>query len=235
MDIRKDINRKYYEAYDDRYRKAHSEGIRWFGEESSPVVSDVIARFHIGRDMKLLELGCGEGRDAQALLQDGFDVTATDISPEAIGYCKKLLPLYKDHFQVVDCVKDTLHEEFDFIYGVAVVHMLVLDEDRNSFYRFIYEHLAPEGIGLICSMGNGETECQSDIHTAFDPQERNYRGRSISVAGTSCRMVNRETFEKEIFENHLDIVETGQTCIPEHFPEMMYAVVKKSKLHAARA
>lgn len=220
-------DRKYYEAYDDRYKKAHSEGIRWFGDESSPIVSEVIERSHIDRTMKLLELGCGEGRDAYALLKNGFDVTATDISPEVISFCRKLFPSYQEHFQVVDCVKDNLHKKFDFIYGVAVIHMLVLEEDRTAFYRFVYEHLASEGIGLICTMGNGKEELKSDIRTAFDLQERDYRGRSISVAGTSCRIVNRETFKKEITENHLEIVEMGQTCIPEHFPEMMYAVVKK--------
>ncbi len=57
-------DRKYYEAYDDRYKKVHSEGICWFGYESSPIVSEILTRFHIDRSMKLLELGCGEGRDA---------------------------------------------------------------------------------------------------------------------------------------------------------------------------
>lgn len=221
-------DRKYYEAYDDRYKKVHSEGICWFGYESSPIVSEILTRFHIDRSMKLLELGCGEGRDAQALLKKGFNVTATDISLEAVSYCQKLLPEYKEHFRVVDCVKDNLHERFDFIYGVAIVHMLVLEEDRNAFYRFINEHLALGGIGLICTMGNGKEEFKSDAGAAFDLQERECRGRSITVAQTSCRVVNRETFEKEIVENGLEIVETGQTCIPEHFPEMMYAVVKKA-------
>ena len=40
--------------------------------------------------------------------------------------------------------------------------MLVLDADRNSFYRFIYEHLVENGIALICTMGDGEFEMQSD-------------------------------------------------------------------------
>lgn len=221
--------RKYYEAYDDRYKKAHQEGICWSGDRCSPIVSEIISKFNISKDMKILELGCGEGRDAMALLKENFDLIATDISPEVIDYCQKALPSQKEHFRIVDCVKDSMSEKFDFIYAVAVIHMLVLDEDRNAFYRFIYEHLTPDGIGLICTMGNGKSEYQSDINTAFDLQERENNGKTFLVAGTSCRIVNNETFEKELLQNNLDIIEKGQTCIPDNFPEMMYAVVKKKK------
>jgi len=57
---------------------------------------------------------------------------------------------------------------FDFIYSVAVIHMLVLDEDRNAFYQFIRSHLRQDGIALICTMGDGNVEMQSDIGKAFE-------------------------------------------------------------------
>ena len=55
----------YYEAYNERYKKVHEEGIQWFCSESSPIVADIIAKYNIQPHMHLLELGCGEGRDAQ--------------------------------------------------------------------------------------------------------------------------------------------------------------------------
>lgn len=67
-------------------------------------------------------------------------------------------------------MEDTYLKLFDFIYAIAVVHMLVLDEDRDGFYRFIYNHLKPEGLALICTMGDGEYEVKSDINQAFDIQ-----------------------------------------------------------------
>lgn len=220
-------DRRYYEAYDERYKTVHEQGIRWFGEESSPIVAEIISRYHISKDNNILEIGCGEGRDAQVLLKAGFPVLATDISPKAIAFCKTMLPAYQEQFQVLDCVKGSLSETFDFIYAVAVVHMLVLEEDRNAFYRFIYNHLTAEGVALICSMGDGTMEFQSDIRTAFDLQERSHGGKTVLVAGTSCRVVSRETFGQELAENGLEIVEQGITCVPEQFPEMLYAVVKK--------
>ena len=87
--------------------------------------------------------------------------------------------------------------------------------------------MSKDGIALICSMGDGVLEFQSDIRTAFDLQEREHLGQKVFVAGTSCRVVSKETFEQEMEKNGLDILELGQTCIPEQFPEMLYAVVKK--------
>ncbi len=219
--------KKYYEAYDERYKTAHKQGIRWFGNESSPIVAEIIEKYHISKEMYLLELGCGEGRDAQPLLESGFQLLATDISAEVIAYCQKMLPVYRDKFQVLDCVRDTLDKTFDFIYAVAVVHMLVLDEDRNAFYQFILQHLKNNGIALICTMGDGKIEMQSNIRTAFDLQEREHEGRRVLVAGTSCRMVRDEIFVKELEANGFEILEKGQTSIEGQFDQMMYAVVRR--------
>ena len=77
---------------------------------------------------------------------------ATDVSEEAIAYCKTTMPQYANHFSVLDCLSDKVGVKFDFIYAIAVIHMLVLDEDRNGFYQFVYDHLSTKGIALICSI-----------------------------------------------------------------------------------
>lgn len=220
-------DRRYYEAYDERYKTIHQQGLHWFSANSSPIVWDVISRYHIGKQAAILEIGCGEGRDALPLLKEGYRLLATDISAEAIRYCRELLPAYRESFRVLDCISGSLPQRFDFIYAVAVVHMLVPDEDRNAFYRFIRRHLSPGGMALICSMGDGQAERRSDIHAAFTLQERNCAGKTFTVAATSCRMVSEKTFGREIGRNGLDILEKGRTGIPEEFPEMIYAVVKK--------
>ena len=175
----------------------------------------------------ILEIGCGEGRDAKAVLDRGYCLLATDISEEAISFCKKAMPEYKKSFQVLDCIAGDHDAKYDMIYSVAVIHMLVEDEDRNAFYRFIREHLKEDGIALICSMGDGETEMRSDIATAFSLQERNHASGKVLVAGTSCRMVSSETLRREIQGNGLGIVEQGITSALPDFDSMLYAVVKR--------
>lgn len=82
-------NRKYYEAYEDRYKTAHEKGVSWAQMKNTPIVMDIISRYHLHPEHSLLEIGCGEGRDSSIVLENGFNLMATDISPEAINYCKK--------------------------------------------------------------------------------------------------------------------------------------------------
>ena len=224
------MDRKYYEAYDDRYRQVHGENLQWFADSPSPIVGEVIERLSI--DGRMLEIGCGEGRDGGWLMERGFDVLATDVSPAAIDYARKRFPQFAGRFRVLDCLSENMDDKFDFIYAVAVIHMLVPDEDRNGFYCFIREHLAPGSMALICTMGNGEWERQSDISTAFDLQERIHEptGREVRIASTSCRMVSWDTFRRELAANGLAIVEQGITAVEPDFPQMMYALVEKGQI-----
>lgn len=219
--------RKYYTAYDDRYKTAHARGVSWASDISTPIVLETVEKYHRSHAQHFLEIGCGEGRDARLLLRKGYNLVATDISAEAVTYCKEQLPQYADRFKILDCLSDKPNSTFDFIYAVAVVHMLVPDEDRNGFYRFIHDCLSPDGIALICTMGDGQFETQSDIAQAFTLQQRHHASGSMLVAGTSCRMVSFETFENEIARNDLLILEKGITGSLPEFDKLMYAVVQK--------
>ena len=226
------MGRKYYEAYDDRYRQVHGQELQWFADAPTPVVMEILERYGIEKDGKLLEIGCGEGRDGGFLMERGFRVLATDVSTAAIAYARNRFPGFVQSFQVLDCLQERLPEKFPFIFAVAVIHMLVPDTDRDGFYRFIREHLAEGGLALIGSMGDGVVERQSDITSAFETQERLHEptGRVVSIAGTSCRMVSWDTLRREVERNGLAIVESGLTAAPPDFPQMMYALVEKSKL-----
>lgn len=131
------MTKEYYEAYDDRYKAAHAKGVSWSSDKNSPIVLESIKKYNVNQSDKILEIGCGEGRDSKAVLDQGYNLLATDLSNEAIDYCKKIMPSYKDHFKVLDCINSYHKEKYDFIYSVAVIHMLVLNRDRNAFYKFI--------------------------------------------------------------------------------------------------
>ena len=221
------MKKEYYKAYEERYNTAHQKGVRWSSDKHSPIVMEIIKKYGITPEHQLLEIGCGEGRDSRTVLQNGYHLLATDISQEAVNYCKNAMPEYEKNFRVLDCLSDDLDEAFDFIYGIAVVHMLVLDKDRDGFYQFIYHHLKEDGIALICTMGDGKVEMQSDIHRAYELQEREHESGKMMVAGTSCRMVSFKTLEEELERNSLDIVESGITSALPDFNSLMYVVVKR--------
>ncbi len=219
--------RKYYEAYDDRYRKIHSMGLCWSSDEPTPIVADVISRYGIPKEAKILETGCGEGRDAFALLDRGFDVLATDVSSEAVEHCRRKRPEHAGRFRTLDRVAGGLKGKFPFIYSVAVIHMLTEDSDRHAYLSFIREHLEDGGLALICTMGDGTAERSTDPALAFDEVQRSHDAGPVTVAATTMRMVSFGTFEKELDRAGLETVEKGLTPSFPDFNELMYAMVKK--------
>jgi 2-polyprenyl-3-methyl-5-hydroxy-6-metoxy-1,4-benzoquinol methylase len=220
--------RKYYEAYDDRYKQVHKESLTWFSDSNSAIVIDTINHYFNNRKIKILEIGCGEGRDAIFLLKKGYNVLATDISSTVINYCKKNYQEKAECFQVLNCLTESLQEKYDFIYAIAVIHMLVKDEDRQSFYEFIYNQLSEWGIALICSIGEGIEERNTDISQAFDLQKRIHgaTGKELFIAETSCRVVSFDTLLKEIEDNNFTLLNRGITSIKPDFPTIIYTIIK---------
>ena len=70
---------KYYEAYDIRYRQVHEKGLTWAVDNNTELVEKVIYKYHLENE-KMLEIGCGEGRDSKYLLPDNQEtIKATEI------------------------------------------------------------------------------------------------------------------------------------------------------------
>ncbi|MBO7251064.1 MAG: methyltransferase domain-containing protein [Oscillospiraceae bacterium] len=223
-------NRPYYKAYDDRYQQTHAQGLRWISDQPSSIVSQIMEKYRICPNHAILEIGCGEGRDAAHLLRKGYPILATDVSQAAIDFCRAENPGYADHFALLDCITDSLNQRFHFIYAISVVHMLVEDPHREAFYRFLRNHLTDKGIALIGSMGDGIQERSSDITNAFTLQDRTHEptGKVLKLASTSYRAVSFDTFRQEIRQAGLQILEEGITPMPPDYYQVMYAVVKKT-------
>ena len=54
--IMKKENRKYYAAYEERYKTAHAHGVSWSSNESTPVVMEVIDKYKINYNQHILEI-----------------------------------------------------------------------------------------------------------------------------------------------------------------------------------
>tara|TARA_B100000767_G_C19736435_1_gene524163 strand:+ start:488 stop:1645 length:1158 start_codon:yes stop_codon:yes gene_type:complete len=80
---------------------------------------------------KLLEIGCGNGRDAAYFANNGINVTAIDRSETAISECKK------NHIELpviffnglLDELKEVNRDEFDVIYSRFVIHAMPKNEE----------------------------------------------------------------------------------------------------------
>ena len=224
--------KQYYKAYDERYKTIHKQtGLDWAGEEPSYILKDILEKYSATKDSRILEIGCGEGQNSIYLQKENFKVLASDVSNEAITWCKKKAKenkLNENNFFVLDILENNHKEKYDFIYSVSTLHMLVLDNDRKAFFDFLYDHLTDNGIAIITSMGDGNFERNnSDITKAFDLSEREFNNQKIEIASTTCRIVNWNTISKEATNSHLKILEKYTTEEISGFNISMIFILKK--------
>ena len=226
------LNNDYYKAYEKRYKQVYENDCLWSSNNPSPIVIETILNNGITTDKKILDLGCGEGRDAIFLLNKKYNVMAIDYSNTVIEKCRELSNYkYNNKFKKLDIFNDKLDDKYDFIYSIAVIHMFVTEEHRNKFYRFIYEHLNQNGIALIVSMGDGERMYESDINKAFEDTKRVVinNNKELNIATTSLKIVDWKNFEHELLTNNLYIKNKWISHnIPEFNPAMCVIVSRKN-------
>ena len=97
------------------------------------------------KNFKLLEIGCGSGRDAAFMAKNGYEVIAIDGSTKIINEAKKLHPQLKDKLFSKTLPNDLCFDEkFDGIYSIATLMHLSKDNLKKSVSR-IYNLLNENG------------------------------------------------------------------------------------------
>lgn len=230
MDNNNEYVKDYYKAYEKRYKQVYKENMLWSSKLFTPDVINFINDYKVNKQDRILDLGCGEGRDAIYLLEKGYNVLAVDYSLSVIDMCNKLSNnKYKRHFKQFDIIEEEAKEKFNYIYSIAVFHMFVLKEHRNKFLSFIRTHLLEDGRCLLCVLGDGKQNYTSNIQDAFKDIKRVVmnNNKNLDIATTSCKIVNWEKLEQEILENDLLIEKKWISIDIPEFNNSMCVVIKR--------
>jgi tellurite methyltransferase len=113
---------------------------------------DQLLRGRLTRAMRVLDAGCGAGRNLVYLMRAGFDVRGVDIQPDAIEQVRRMAAhiaphLAADRFLVegVEAMScDTA--SMDFIISSAVLHFARDHAHWNAMVEEMWRVLAPGGI-----------------------------------------------------------------------------------------
>ena len=87
----------------------------------------------LDRKSAILEVGCGNGRDAAYFAGLGHMVTAIDVAPAAIKQCRRLhsnLPAVFIEASLAAIASDYV-SSFDVVYSRFALHAMTLDEERD--------------------------------------------------------------------------------------------------------
>jgi SAM-dependent methyltransferase len=134
-----------------KWENRYVEGdLPWDSGDVDPTLQDEIAQFGIA-PCKALELGCGTGTNAIWLAQQGFTVTATDLSTTAIemSRSKAAGEGVSIALHVGDILVDPLPERpFHLVFDRGCFHSFHSRAERHCFARIVRECLAPTGLWL---------------------------------------------------------------------------------------
>jgi SAM-dependent methyltransferase len=124
-------------AWDERYA---ATGLVWSAGPNQFVEREV-ADLSPGR---ALDLACGEGRNARWLADRGWQVTAVDFSPVAIGKARQVSDGVD--WQVGDALTAPLPDSLDL---VVIAYLQVPPDERRTAVRRSFDALAPGGTLLV--------------------------------------------------------------------------------------
>lgn len=132
--------------YDQRYNK---EGYYW-GLAPNHLCYEIMRHKPPTKPYKVLDIGCGEGKDAVFLARNGYDVTAFDISEQGLSKARALADHcgVKINFFKADVRDFRLETEYDMIFSSGVFHYLPY-ELRGGFVDNLKKHTVRGGIHVI--------------------------------------------------------------------------------------
>ncbi len=137
----------------DTYNKSAKELAKKFNGQDARVV-DIEKAFSIVKKENpfVLEIGCGNGRDAAEIIKGTSHYLGLDISEELIKIAKTENP--KANFEVADIEKYTLPKNIDIIFAFASL-LHVNKENVEMILDKAYEALNENGIFFV-SLKYGE-------------------------------------------------------------------------------
>ncbi len=116
---------------------------------------DQLLKGRIPHGSRVLDAGCGSGRNLVYLLREGIEVFGVDVDPAAIAAVRELAPhLPATNFRVEPLEATTFDESsFDFVISSAVLHFARDDEEFQAMLLGSWRPLKPGGI-FFCRLAS---------------------------------------------------------------------------------
>ena len=172
------------------YSMAYKKGLQlnWTSGTASPELVDLVYKGKIKKGSKIMELGCGLGAEAIFMAARGMNVTAIDLSEDALSAAKKIADCYgvSVNWKVANVLEDDLgDEQYDVITDQGCYHHME-PEEKTVYLEQVVKHLKPGGMFVL--------RCFSD---KFPPGGQPKRISSDDMIAT---------FHKDFVLEHMELV-----------------------------
>lgn len=164
--------------------------------------ADFCLEYYLKEKMNLIELGCGNGRDAFYFAKNNINVLGIDQCNEGIKENQKEIDTKNFKFLMADFSQLGNIGYFDAIYSRFTMHA-INDEQENNVLNWASKYLTPEGYFLIEARGTeneyyGLGETVKDENHAYI-YENHYR-----------RFIDKKTFVEKLISNNFEILQSDE-------------------------
>lgn len=150
---------------------------------------------------KLLDLGCGNGKNTNFFQIQGFNSLGVDFSKSAIDICKKIAKdkNVNSEFVVGDILNFSSNERFDVIIDCGCLHH-IRKSSWNNYRKTIIKNISDNGYYYIHGIADSLENKQLPKH----PKNRNW---IINKKGHYTHFISLEEIEK-LFGKDFKIVKS---------------------------
>jgi tellurite methyltransferase len=120
---------------------------------------DQFLRGRVTPGMRVLDAGCGSGRNLVYLLREGYEVFGVDCDPRSVGETRRLAAMLApnlppDHFRVENVEAMSFPDAFaDLVISSAVLHFARNDNQFRDMLQGTWRALKPGGL-FFCRLAS---------------------------------------------------------------------------------
>ena len=140
-------HKKKLTVYEDWYQ---SDEFYW-GIEPDPMCYEILRLCPPTRPLRLLDVGCGEGRDAVFFAKNGYRVSAFDIAQTGIEKARRLADAHRVEadFFIANLLEYRLEQNFDIIYSTNGVLNYIAPDMRGEIIEDYQTHTESNGLHAL--------------------------------------------------------------------------------------
>lgn len=190
-------------------------------------VFDQLLRGRIAPGMRVLDAGCGHGRNIAYLLREGFDVYGADASEAAIADVQRIAPrLPRENFRVEPLEAMSFPDEFaDVVICSAVLHFARDDAQFNAMLLGAWRTLRPGGM-FFCRLASS---------IGMETRVERMDGRRFRLPDGSTRYLVDEAMLLELTERlGAELLDPIKTTIVQNQRCMTTWVCRKESRHGGQ-
>jgi SAM-dependent methyltransferase len=178
---------KHQEIWDDRYEKVRC------GEHTLGGESWIEGWLHLvprGECRRAFDVGCGTGHNTRLLLEQGFEVTAIDISERALALCRRGAPKARVEWADVRKGLPFAGERFELIVADQSLHYFPWNMTA-AIFRDAANRLVPGGLFAGRFNSTGDAAYRTRIGEPVRGEVN-----QLNIGGIEKRYFTRECFNK---------------------------------------